>query len=332
MTKLLIAAALLAHTSLAFANSNETAESAFKRAQAALKAGRIHEACEAFEASAKLEATIETELGLASCYAQDGKPVAAARLYRGVAERDTNAARRQTSIAKAAKLEANAPKLRFAISPTVKGLVIKVDGVEVPSSGDVLVDQGPHEVVATAPGYEGRASAPVDRDRVILDVIVRMEPVVERREEPAAAPTVAPIAPAARAAAPLRQPASPDADDAERTGGMDRSRRNGLLLGAGGVALLAGAAVMFELSTRKFDEEHALCPMSRCANEMVLAEANSLLSEGRTRRGVSIGMGIGSGVLLIAGTYLFLTPNKQDTRMSFQIQPGGAAIGYTARF
>ena len=332
--KFLIAAALLAHASLAAAGPDETADSAFKRGQAALKAGRIHDACNAFEASAKLDATIDTELSLASCYAQDGKPMTAARLYRSIAERDTNTARRQTSIAKAAKLEANAPKLRFAINPMPRGLVIKVDGVEVPATGDVLVDQGPHEVIASAPGFEGRASAPVDRDRVILDVIIRMEPVAERREEPAPEPA-APMAPAEPKAAPAKQPAAPTvtAMGAESsTAPVDHRRRNGLLIGAGGLALLAGAAIMFELSTDKFDQEHALCPMSRCANEMDLAQANELLSEGRTRRGVSIGMGIGSGVLLIAGTYLFLTPNKQDTRVSFQVQPGGASVGYTARF
>jgi hypothetical protein len=323
--RLLIASAFLLHAGIAVAD--ESAESALARGNAALKAGRIHEACEAFEASVKLDASIDTELRLASCYEEDGKPMAAARLYRSLVDKDTNAARRQRSIAKAARLEANAPKLRFAINPQPPGLVIKVDGVEVPSTGDVLVDQGPHEVIATAPGFMGRASAPVDRDRVIVDVIIRLEPVAEAPPKPErTVPAPSAVAPAEpiepTAMRPTAMPAQP----------ANHRRRNGIIVGAGGLALLAGAAVLFSFSIDKFDEEHALCPMSRCANNDDLGKAESLLSDGRTMRGVSYGMGIGSVALLAAGTYLVLTPGKQDSRVSLQIQPGTAAIGYTARF
>jgi hypothetical protein len=323
--RLLVASLFILHAGGAAAE--DTAESARQRAEAALKAGRIHDACVAFEASVKLAASVDTELQLAGCYEQDGKPMAAARLYRSVVERDTNAARRQRSIARAAKLEANAPKLRFAINPQPPGLVIKVDGVEVPATGDVLVDQGPHEVVATAPGFIGRASAPVDRDRVIVDVIIRMEPVAEP------APIVAPV-PSPQAAASARDTAAqPEpVQPAPASSPTSHRRRNGLILGGGGLAVLAGAAVLFSLSVDRFDEEHALCPMSRCANEADLARALDLLSEGRTLRGTSIGMGIGGGVLLLAGGYLLLTPQRAATRVSVQVQPGGAGIGYTASF
>src|SRR5258706_4486898 len=97
VTKTTISAAiiaLLAHTVRA---DTEPAESAFKRGQAAIKAGRIHDGCLAFEASDKLEAKVETELSLALCYEEDGKPVAAARLYRALADKDSNAERRKHS-------------------------------------------------------------------------------------------------------------------------------------------------------------------------------------------------------------------------------------------
>jgi hypothetical protein len=318
--------ALVLHAGVALAD--DTAESALARGKVALKAGRIHEACDAFEASSKLDARIDTELSLASCYAQDGKPITAARLYRRLADKDSDASRRQSSIAKAAKLEASAPKLRFAINPMPAGLVIKVDGVEVPATGDVLVDQGPHEVIATAPGYAGHASAPVDRDRVIVDVIIRMEPVAEAAPAPAApAPMQAPTTPA-----PAAEPTGAATTTMDMHEHADHRRRNGMILGGGGVALLAGAAVLWHLSSNKFDEEHALCPMSRCATQADLDHAHSLLSDGRALRGTSLGLGIGSGLLLIAGGYLLLAPHERDTRISFQVQPSGAAIGYTASF
>jgi hypothetical protein len=329
------------------ASADDTAESALERGNAALKAGRIHEACEAFETSVKLDASIDTELRLASCYEQDGKPIAAARLYRSLVDKDTNAARRQRSLAKASKLEANAPKLRFAINPKPAGLVVKVDGIEVPPNDDVLVDQGPHDVIATAPGFAGRASAPVDRDRVIIDVIIRMEPVeASKPMTPAPKPmtskplasTSKPMVPAPQSVTPRERPAGAQSSSAMtasapmREPSTNHRKRNGIILGAGGLAVIAGAAVMFSLSVDKFDDEHALCPMSRCANNDDLAKAESLLSDARTLRGVSYGMGIGGLALIAAGTYLFLTPSKEDARVSVQLRPGGAGIGYTTRF
>lgn len=112
----------------------------------------------------------------------------------------------------------------------------------------------------------------------------------------------------------------------------DHRKRNGLLLGGAGVAALVGAAVLFKLSGDKFDDEHALCPMSTCATQADLDRANSLLSDARTQRGFSIGMAVGSGVLLAAGGYLLLTPHEQESRVSVSVQPGSASVGYTARF
>src|SRR5262252_8503741 len=170
---------LVTISSVAFADD---ADSAFQRGQAAMKAGRVHEACDAFAKSEQLAARGETELALAACYEQDGKPASAAKMYRAAGQ-----------AAKAAKLEARAPKLRFAISPTVPGVIVKVDGVVVSATEDALVDTGPHEVIATAPGFAGHASAPVDREKAILDVIVRMEPVAEAAPAaPAPAPAPAP--------------------------------------------------------------------------------------------------------------------------------------------
>src|SRR5262249_4671036 len=151
------------------------------------KSGRVHDACQAFEASDHAAPSFDTEVALASCYEQDGKTVAAARLLRSLADTDQNGSRRAASIAKAAKLQARAPKLRFAIDPMPPGLKITVDGVEVQATGDVPVDLGPHDVVGTAPGYRGHASAPVDREKQILDVVLRMEPTGEATK-PASAP------------------------------------------------------------------------------------------------------------------------------------------------
>src|SRR5450432_982215 len=127
MKKKLLITTLLASAGVVSAQP-KSAEGEYKRGNTELKAGHVHEACAAFEASDKLDAKIETERSLASCYEQDGRPISAARIYRAVADKDDNAEHRKTAVAKATKLEAKAPKLRFAINPSPAGLVVKVDG------------------------------------------------------------------------------------------------------------------------------------------------------------------------------------------------------------
>jgi hypothetical protein len=329
--KLFIPMFLFAHA--AAAQPNETAASAAKRGHTALKAGHVHEACEAFDASEKLEAKTETELSLADCLEQDGKHMAAARLYRGLADSDPNLDRRKTSAAKAAKLEAKAPKLRFAINPNPPGLVIKVDGVEVPIAGDVQVDVGPHEVTATAPGFAGHASAPADRDKQIVDVIVRMQPVEEATPTPAPAPAPAPTAtpaPAEPSTAPALAPAPMPMSETEDN--HDHRKRNGVIVGAVGLGVLAGAVVFYSLSSGKFDDEHTLCPASMCANTAELDRAHSLLDSGHAYRGASIGMGIGGVLLVAAGAYLFLTPHHDEPKVSLQLDRTTAGAAYTVHF
>ena len=154
--------------------SADDASTAAARGRADLKAGRIHEACDDFAQSEQLAAGVDTELALAACYDQDGKPASAARLYRVAADKDAKASRRKTSLAKAEKLEARAPKLHFTVRPAPAGLVIKVDGAEVSATEDAIVDTGPHQVEASAPGYEGHTSAPVDREGTTVQVVVQL--------------------------------------------------------------------------------------------------------------------------------------------------------------
>jgi len=313
----LIATTLLATAGIA--SADESAADALKRGHAAYKAGRIHEACDAYATSEKLAASTDTETSLAACYEQDGKPVAAAKLYR-----------KAGVTAKAIKLEARAPKLRFAVKQ-VPGLQIMVDGVEVSPTEDLMVDTGPHDVVATAPGFTGHASAPVDREKAIVDVIIRLEPVAE--PAPAPAPAPAPMAePAPMAPAPMAAPAQPMADMHDEPTSVDHRKRNGIILGAVGVAAIATAGVMFAASSSKFDDEHSLCPGSMCANTDDLAKAHSLLDDGHLYRGLSYGIGIGGVVLAAAGVYLLVTPHHEESHMTVQLDHTGGSIGYTARF
>jgi hypothetical protein len=325
---------------VAAADSAETADQALKRGQAAYKAGRVHEACDAYATSDKLAQSLDTELMLASCYEQDGKPVTAAKLYRSVADK---AGDRNAALAKATKLEAKAPRLRFAINPMPAGLVVKVDGAVVSATDDVPVDLGPHEVTASAPGYAGHASAPADRDHAIVDVIVRMEPHADAAPTPAPAPAIstsppptpeqpapAPMSTSPQAGAPMA--AMPEHDDHDDGMRRDHRTRNGIIAAAVGGGVLIASAIMYGVAESKFDDEHSLCPDSKCANNTDLAKASSLLSDARAYRDVGIGTSIGGGLILIAGGYFLLARHHQDPHVSLSVGHDTAGMAYTGRF
>ncbi len=336
-TKLLLASSLLAATA-ASAQPSETAESAAKRGDVAMKAKNVHEACEAYEISEHQSASAETEDKLAKCDEQDGKPIAAARYYRMHAKQDTDAKRKKASLAKADKLEAKAPKLRFAVNPNPPGLVIKVDGTEVPITGDVMVDIGPHTVTASAPGFEGHASASVDRDKQVLDVILRME--ATRPAEPPPAPPVTAKPPvtepsvtepaqvdAPAAVAPLPEPVQPAMTTS------DHRKRNGLVVGAVGIGALAASGVLFATSQHQFNNEHTICPHSTCLSQGDADKANGQRDTARTERAFAIGAAAAGAVLVIGGIYLIATHEHIAAEpIALRVEHDGASMAWTGRF
>ena len=333
MNKLLIVTGLAALAGTAHADE---AADAFKRGQAALKAKKVHEACEAFTASEQAKASVETEVALADCLEKDGKLVAAAKMYRQAAESDTNAKRKKTSADKAGKLEARAPKLRFAINPKPDDILIKVDGVDVPTVGDVMVDLGPHEVTATAKGYEGHANAPVDREGQVLDVILRMEstePPPAPTPEPAPAPAPSTNAEPAAAPAPEEsmQVVPPSVEEEHET---SHRKRNGIIVGSVGVAAAVAGAILFKVGSNKLDDQSSLCPNKMCANQADADKANSLRDDGRTYRGIGLGMGIGGVVLIAAGVVLFATApsDSQSSPVALDVHEGGGTLSYSFGF
>jgi hypothetical protein len=321
MTLRILLLSMLAAAPLASADPGETAEAAAARGRAALEAGHIHEACDLLATSDGLAASADTEVDLAACYARDGKPASAARMYRRAADNDTRGARRKASLARADKLEARAPRLHFTFRPAPPGLVVRVDGTEVPAGEDALVDTGPHEVVATAPGYEGHASAPVDREGTTLQVIVQLVPT----SEPAPAPVARPPRPVVTAHEPAPAPPMREPSAGHRT-------RNGIIVGAAGLGVLAGAVIAYEAGSNKFDDAATRCPGQVCASEADLMKGHALLSDGHTLRQVSIGMGIGSAVLLAAGGYLLMAGHHEEAHVAVHVDHTGAGVAYTARF
>jgi hypothetical protein len=322
----IVTAALLVHAAIAGAD-DETAAAAFKRGQAALKAKQVREACEAFTTSQRLEPKIETELALADCYGRDGKPATAARIYRSAAENDKNAARAK----KSAKLEAKAPKLHFTLGNRPDGMVIKVDGVDVAATADLPVDYGRHEIVASAPGFDdARVSAEPDGSEAIVEVrllLLRTQskpvPPVEVKQEPTPEPK--PEQPEAQPQPMTTRITMTDVQPSHR-------RRNGIIIGAAGLGLVATAGVFLGVAASKFSTERDLCPNATCANPTDLARAEALLDNGTTLRGIGIGVGIGGVALMAVGGYLMFTTPRETPRVSAQVTNDSTALTFSGSF
>ena len=118
----------------------------------------------------------------------------------------------------------------------------------------------------------------------------------------------------------------------DRPASSDHRKRNGIILVAAGVGLGVGAGVLWSASSSKLDDEHKLCPMSTCATPDDLTQAKSLLDEAHTRRGISIGMGIGAALAIAAGGYLLMTPHHDESGVAIQIDRTTAGASYTVRF
>lgn len=327
----------------ALALADESASDAFARGQTAMKAGRVHEACQAFEASEKLDPKVDTELALAGCDEQDGKPIAAARLYERLAVQDPNQVRRSTWAAKAKKLEENAPRVRLAITPQVAGTTVWIDGMDAGAvTGEVPVDVGPHDITAKAPGgYEGHASTALEKDRQVVDVAIAMQqsaaaqppttPPVEPQTPPATGTPPATATPPATGTATASEQMMPPAT-AEGGGGHDK--RNGAIIGGAGAVVLVTSIVLFAESSSKFSDEHDLCPNHTCASASDAATANDDRDSARNLRGAGYVTGIIGLAALGVGGYLFFSAKDESSgpRMSLNVDRNSAGLSFSGHF
>jgi hypothetical protein len=158
-------AALLtaATATLAHAQPSSVAETLFREGKTLMAAGKIAEACEAFDGSYRKEKTVSTLLNLADCREKNGQYatawghfIDAMRMTRGdVAQQSLFNTAKDRSVRLEGKLSyliINVPD-----AARVEGLAITRNGVEVDPAEwnkDIPVDGGEYKVEGKAPAYE----------------------------------------------------------------------------------------------------------------------------------------------------------------------------------
>jgi hypothetical protein len=158
----LVFAALVAITPARADEAQEAAaaEALFREGRALLAEGKLHDACEKFGQSKRLDPAPGTMLNLGRCYEDLGRTASAWATYRELTQRATKlgqTARADFASQKAAELEPSLATLAVGV-PTahrLPGLSVEYDGTPlgIAAWGSRLpVDPGMHRILASAPG------------------------------------------------------------------------------------------------------------------------------------------------------------------------------------
>ncbi len=166
----------------AHAQAHPAAEQLFRDGKELMKAGKLAEACAAFEASEKTEHNVATVMNAADCREKNHQYAAAWALFL---QADSNT----RGDASKAALNATAKKRVAALEPRLSFLTInvpdesRVEGLEVTRDGALVdpvewnrsipVDGGAHVVAGKAPGHESwstTVTVAAEKDKQAVEV------------------------------------------------------------------------------------------------------------------------------------------------------------------
>ncbi len=284
----------------AHAQAHPAAEQLFRDGKELMKAGKLAEACAAFEASEKTEHNVATVMNAADCREKNHQYAAAWALFL---QADSNT----RGDASKAALNATAKKRVAALEPRLSFLTInvpdesRVEGLEVTRDGALVdpvewnrsipVDGGAHVVAGKAPGHESwstTVTVAAEKDKQAVEVPKFKElPTIINHE----------AAPPDHARAATAPPPAPSPFTTRRTIGLGV---------AGGGVVAAGVGIGLGLSARSLRSDAvATCPPSAC-DQAGQDRANALNDRARKRALVAnVAFGV-AGAAVIAGAVLWI--------------------------
>jgi hypothetical protein len=290
----------------AFAQSAE-AEAMFNEGDKLMAAGKLAEACAAFEASNNMDPRAGTLIRLGECREANKQLASAWTAYRGGLTRAKDPRKRDIAQAKVTALEPRLSHLTIVVGANkVDGLAITRDGKPVdPVTWDrsLPVDGGDYTIVAKAPGFEDwKTSVSVPPEQG--DVKVELPALVKSATPPPQPP---------------KPPTTTDDDDAAprlAPGMFTPKRKIALGLGGAAVASLAVGVVLGITAKGKHDDAFKLCPDPDmpCADaskaEKLAASSHTLGIGADVAFGVAAAAAIGAGVLWFTGKPEVITPTR----------------------
>jgi hypothetical protein len=129
-------------------------EAEFQRGKSLMAAGKVAEACTAFEASMRIDPAKGTLYNLALCHEKLGKIASAWSEFVELSRTDTNAARAKDATKRAAALEPQLTRMHLVIASAADDEHVTRGELDVTAlrDSDAPVDPGKYTFEATAPG------------------------------------------------------------------------------------------------------------------------------------------------------------------------------------
>jgi hypothetical protein len=298
-------------------SSGAQAETLFRQGRELMGKGKIAEACDAFEASQKLDPTTNTLMNLASCREKNNQLASAWGLFLEAERRTrgaTDDATRQlhgVAVSHATKLEPRLSTLAINVAPEnrVGGLQIlrNAEAIDPAAWSQVLpVDGGTYTITARAPGNaEWTSTVTIGPEHDVKAIVIPK------------------LTAAALSSRPGTGSDSVETPDPQDGGGRRGSRTVPLAVGAGAV-VLAGIAVGLELS--------ASSSYNKAKLESNDAKQESLWNSANSKRHVAIGLGAGSVACAGVAVWLYLRSGSTETTRVARAQIAPMLTGNSAGF
>jgi hypothetical protein len=317
---LLVLVALALAPAIAQAQSTGEAEKLFRDAKTLMKQGKTAEACDAFEASHRIEPNIATLLSLADCREKNGQLASAWGFFLRAESLTRQDARQE-------KLNGVARQRAASIEPRLSYLIInvpdesRVDGLAVARNGVVVdagtfnravpVDGGDYTIQGKAPGHEPwqtTVTVKNESDRQSVDVprFKELPKILEpKKPEEIGEGEATPLPPQ-----PLLTP-----------------MRYGAI-GSAGVAVVAlGVGGFMGLSSKSMNDDAEKLCADGC-DEAEAARANDKRDDAKSRAtianvafGVSAAAAIGAGVLWFLGAPSAMEEPEDEEAGDIAIRP-----------
>lgn len=316
-----IAVAILAAAPAARAQSAE-AEALFEQGNRLMAEARLAEACEAFDASRRIEPRAGTLIRLGDCREANHQLASAWASYKDALARVKDPRKRDIATAKVAELEPRLSHLRIEIADDAR-----VDGLVISRSGNALdpglwnqsipVDGGDLVIAARAPGYqEWRTPVTVPEAGATITISI---------------PRLLPVAPVAPVVLPAPAPPVsllPDAPGEPASPLRWTPMRKAALAAAGaGAAALALAAVLGSQATSLERDAFQACPdpATPCAAS---SSAQATLDRGHRRAlYANLSLGLGAGALAAATALWFLGAPRDASAIALAPSLDGRVAG-----
>jgi hypothetical protein len=311
-----LACATVAPAARAQSTDRVLAEALFREGRDLMAHDKVHEACDKFGESYRLDPALGTLINLALCHEKDGKTASAWAEFNdaaseAAAEKDDREAFARKHLA---ALAAELPRLTITVAPATSGLPsleLRIDGHPVGRaawSSPFPIDPGDHEVSAGAAGKKPFAlKFSVPRGAGATGVSI---PLLEDAPEAKAGPPPAPAV--------AEPPPSQSASGSGRT-----QRTIGIIVGGVGVAGLAVGTILGVRAIGLKKDRDALCSSGNICDPSGVAKDQHARD---TALGSTIGF-VAGGALLAGGVVLFLTAApSRATRPSVQVGLAGNRV------